>query len=1485
MLRRIIFFCLLSILILVNLLSADLLIDDFEDANFTDKLGGVWQAVDDSGNGGNSTCTHKLTNGQGGSLKAIRHEYTLGPNYTYRYTFEQDVYGSDKDFWTGYTNLHFWIRGSGHSVRIKFATPTTINNYNYYGYTINPTPGVWTEYSIPFTNFMQEDWGPGSYSNTPSHRERSFKAVREIQFVANSQINGETGWFEIDNVSLLGPGPGTGTNCQIGAFVDADNNGTSATDIDNYEALINKNLASVMIYVNWGNGTNNNFPTATLNIIDANGSVPHIVWEPYLTSLGPGTSIMDNILAGWYDTYITSFANSAKAYGKPMWLRFAHEMNGNWYGWSGAMNGANLAATSKYTQVWHYVWNKFQSVGATNVAWVWSPANANLPVASWNIPENYYPGDSYVDWLGMDGYNWYTNNDGSPNNQTFDGVFAGIYTTLGTINSSKPVMVSEFASADFTGKSNWIADAFNKIKTTYTRIRCYNWFHINKERDWRINSANAGNPLAIRIAMTDSYYTSVGDPFKKGIAGAGQTGLIDDFEDGDMTDKYGGNWMGINWGGGSSAVAYITNYGQASSKSLKLVYNLGSAASSGGSGAFVKTTYGPPGVKDFSSFSNISFWVYGDGHKLSVVLEQSNINDYDFYTYEIGNTPTSNWTYYTINFNDFSQKGFGTPKPLDLSIIEAIEFRPSSGINNETGWFVVDNIKLNKNTVSPPPFNGVVDTFEDGNFSDNNTGTWQGVDDTVNGGNSQIRVVLTNDTYQGAFAMKTSYTLGPGYQYRYVFLQDVYGAPKDYSSFKNISFAIKGSGHKLRINIGTANITDYDYYGYNLGNTPSNWTVYTLYFSQFAQEGWGTPKPFDTTRVKEFQFKASSMISGERGWFIIDNIVLGTQGPATPTLSIIDNFEDGNGNNMVGGNWISLDDSAMGGNSTVYPPVGVVSSFTAAGYITPNHSAFFEYTLGPKYAYRYAILTSTFPSETDLTAKSNISFWIKGSGHKMRVVFKSAAHTDADYYGLTIQTTPSLWTACTMNFKNLKQEGWGTSVPLTNALKRVTEIQFKAASQISGEHGYFWLDDIKLGDTPILDNQAPGRVTGFSVITNGSDKLKISWTNPSDIDFAGVKIYRTTSSDYDWEIWGDPVDAFVFSDSTIVYDGAGNNFVDTNLTSGMKYYYFTVTYDWSGNTNKNATLLSNSSRGYGIPYDNEPPSAPKFIEYFPYPTKISNANILKWQNPVIYDFAGTIVVRKTNGYSADINDGEVVYNGTGTSFTDYVTVGPKYYYTLFAYDEVPNYSITNSDCKASDILTTISISNITGISKIECGRKLSIKAIISGSGNITAWLNYKLPGDSYYNIIPMTKIGQEYLAEISTIGEAGILGYYIVARDEFNNEKRNPQTGENQIEILPPSEDKIEIYNSLIDFSKGESYAKIRFSIKSETPLKINIKIYSLYGQILKELVNDKEYIAGVYEVPWNGRDENGNKIASGVYLVRIEAGGFKKTKKIMVIR
>jgi hypothetical protein len=114
---------------------------------------------------------------------------------------------------------------------------------------------------------------------------------------------------------------------------------------------------------------------------------------------------------------------------------------------------------------------------------------------------DYYPGDSYVDWTGVDGYNWGTKNGGW---QTFQQVFKDIYPLLAA--KKKPIMIGEMSSAEAGGdKSKWIDEIIPTLRVSFPFIKCLVWFDINKEADWRISSSPAAEAAFIRMAK-DPYF-------------------------------------------------------------------------------------------------------------------------------------------------------------------------------------------------------------------------------------------------------------------------------------------------------------------------------------------------------------------------------------------------------------------------------------------------------------------------------------------------------------------------------------------------------------------------------------------------------------------------------------------------------------------------------------------------------------------------------------------------------------------------------------------------------------------------------------------------------------------------------------------------------------------------------------------------------------------------------------------------------------------
>ena len=114
---------------------------------------------------------------------------------------------------------------------------------------------------------------------------------------------------------------------------------------------------------------------------------------------------------------------------------------------------------------------------------------------------DYYPGDAYVDWTGVDGYNWGTINGGW---QTFQQVFKDIYPLLAA--KKKPIMIGEMSSAQVGGdKGKWIDEIIPTLRASFPLIKCLVWFDINKEADWRISSSPESEAAFTRMTR-DSYF-------------------------------------------------------------------------------------------------------------------------------------------------------------------------------------------------------------------------------------------------------------------------------------------------------------------------------------------------------------------------------------------------------------------------------------------------------------------------------------------------------------------------------------------------------------------------------------------------------------------------------------------------------------------------------------------------------------------------------------------------------------------------------------------------------------------------------------------------------------------------------------------------------------------------------------------------------------------------------------------------------------------
>lgn len=244
--------------------------------------------------------------------------------------------------------------------------------------------------------------------------------------------------------------------------------------------------------------------------IIANGSTPMVGWGSY-----PGdTYPLSGIISGDFDHVIQAYATSLRDYGHTIFMRWGNEMNLAELPWTGYQNGKD---PSKYVAAYRHIHDIYESVGATNVVWVWSPNYASWPPEDWNDYNNYYPGDEYVDWIGVDGYNWGQSSSNSGHEwDSFDSLFADFFADVSARYPGKPQMVAEFASVEDDGgsKAAWITDAYGRMAAFYPNLRAVVWFNepvydptVPGTADFRVESSSASLD-AYRSAISNPYFSS-----------------------------------------------------------------------------------------------------------------------------------------------------------------------------------------------------------------------------------------------------------------------------------------------------------------------------------------------------------------------------------------------------------------------------------------------------------------------------------------------------------------------------------------------------------------------------------------------------------------------------------------------------------------------------------------------------------------------------------------------------------------------------------------------------------------------------------------------------------------------------------------------------------------------------------------------------------------------------------------------------------------
>ncbi len=321
-------------------------------------------------------------------------------------------------------------------------------------------------------------------------------------------------------MSVLLGSPMASSQTLLGVYYG--NQGWAMDDVTNLESWQGKKNAIVNLYTNWTESSESLLFTYQLPYVWDHGNIPMITWEPYLAPTTPN-DIETRIAQGNYDTYVERWGGKLRqflagtdgVYGtaddRRVYIRLAHEANGDWYPWS-AQDGVNTPAD--YVAMWQRVYQHLaaQGLDKAHVQWIWSINNADAGAFK---AEAYYPGDAYVDWVGLDGYNWGSTYSWS-NWQTPTQVFGYIRERVAALAPTKPIAITEVASTATTtngvntaAKDAWITQFGSYVKDN--DIRMVTWFNEEKETNWQIFAGQYGTTQANGFNVYPAYQSLVQD--------------------------------------------------------------------------------------------------------------------------------------------------------------------------------------------------------------------------------------------------------------------------------------------------------------------------------------------------------------------------------------------------------------------------------------------------------------------------------------------------------------------------------------------------------------------------------------------------------------------------------------------------------------------------------------------------------------------------------------------------------------------------------------------------------------------------------------------------------------------------------------------------------------------------------------------------------------------------------------------------------------
>lgn len=286
-----------------------------------------------------------------------------------------------------------------------------------------------------------------------------------------------------------------------------EENDLTLDDLHSYEEAAGKKAVWVYFSHNWYEGRA--FPLQTATWIREAGSIPFIrlmlrssaeqnVKEPIFT--------LQAIIDGQFNADLRGWCAAARNFETSLLVEYGTEVNGEWFSWNGVWNGGDATSgygdpnepdgPERFRDAYRHIVKICRDEGAENITWVFHLNAEDWPQKSWNAFENYYPGDDYIDWIGISNYGAQTPQDDYCDE--FRLAMDAVYLRVDSLIPDKPIFIAEFGVT----KNNPLCDQAEWARSALTDITSFRWARIiafSWWNEWWQNDDSPANDTTMRL--------------------------------------------------------------------------------------------------------------------------------------------------------------------------------------------------------------------------------------------------------------------------------------------------------------------------------------------------------------------------------------------------------------------------------------------------------------------------------------------------------------------------------------------------------------------------------------------------------------------------------------------------------------------------------------------------------------------------------------------------------------------------------------------------------------------------------------------------------------------------------------------------------------------------------------------------------------------------------------------------------------------------